>query len=349
MTLLFPESVTTSSCTPVPEMGWHLPVGVAIGLLGLIAALYPIIGDPMIRRFEKAERPWPKRIVLAVWIFVFIGFAALELHFIKIQEAHQDEQHTYEMCVQDARFTQTINGLNQNLRTEEKTLSGVDAAVTGIKTNIGETTDALNMFTGHDSFPYFDFNDPEFRQGYAKKIGRYPVSDVSVTFYTGDCGNQEGLGSCRYVRSLGSKTFSEINDFLPTPPPAAKYSRTQGIPFTLNTDSGPVHLAIASITARNGLWREFIVLTQVKRPDGYPLNERDIRMYQVLRDARGRPNGRDIIRGCRTMGMPESLLGFDLIDEANVRVYGKPIHLLPSTEGGIAKSGIVFKKPQDCD
>lgn len=330
-------------------MVWHLSVGRAIGLLGLVAAAYPFFGDPIVRMLENANKLWTKRLVIALWVVGFTCLTALEWRSITIQDAHQDEQHKYETCLQEERFNKTIDGLNQNLDTTQHTLSGVTEAVSGIDTNINQTKEALNLFMGTDSFPYFDFTDPTFQQGYAKKIGRYPVSDVTVTFYTGGCGNQEGLGACRYVVSMGTKTFAEINDFSPTPPPAAKYSHTQGIGFTLTETHPPIYTMFAYITARNGVWREFMQMAQVKSRDGFPQTERDIRIYETLRDDKGRPNGRNMIWECRTKGMPESALGFDLVDETNIRVYGKPIHVKSPEEGGIAASGIYFKTPVDCD
>jgi hypothetical protein len=351
---LFLLDATTSKCTPVPEMVWHLSVGKAIGLVGLVAAAYPIFGDPIVRKLENDGQLWLKRLIIVLWIGTFTALMAMEWRSITVQEAYQDKQHTFEMCLQQQRFDATIAGLNVNLGTTQDTLSGVKEAVSGIGTNIDQTKEALNLFTGEKSFPYLDFDSPDFLSGYAKKIGRYPVYDVTVNFgIVGNCGNMLGLGACRFGEPSVTKTFPEINDATPTPTPASDFPYSKGIRFTRKKKveySEPT--LVADITARNGLWREYFTWATIKDPKlgvaGVMRNERDIRIYETLRDSKGRPNGENLIWECRTKYMHPVNWDLDNLPYPAVYIYGKLAHLKEPEEGPI-DSGIKYKTPVDCD
>ncbi len=284
--------------------------------------------------------------VLVAWIAAFGLLTYQEWEAINIESEHQEKQREYELCLQQQRFAATIGGLNVNLGTTRTTLSEVKDAVNGINTDVGQTKEALNLFTGDDSFPYFDFDRPDFESGHAKKIGRYPISDVTVNFGAVDgCGNQLGLGACRFGWQLGTKYFPEIHDAMPTPTPAANFSYSAGIPFTLekNKDYSPQNMLVADITARNGIWREYFTWAQFKDPVlSFVGNERDIRIYETLRDEKGRPNGENLIWECRTKHMPR--VNWDLANSVHypTHIHGKLAHLNDPDHGLQIDAGIVI-------
>ncbi len=58
--------IDVSSCSEVPKMAAHLSVGKNIGLLAFVAALYPMFGDPLIRKLEEKKKLKWKR--LEFWL-----------------------------------------------------------------------------------------------------------------------------------------------------------------------------------------------------------------------------------------------------------------------------------------
>jgi len=162
---------------PCPEMvshwwKWHPPVGVFIGILGLLSVLVPLFRSwNTIPRVEKA-----------IWTGAMFILLLLELRTIYLDRSDHDAEQAKARCEQLEQFRniagQLTTAIQDNERHFDQTLAKVD--------------DAINTETGGDSYCYIDFSATDIATDgrqlpyfylipYLIKVGKYPVRDIVAT------------------------------------------------------------------------------------------------------------------------------------------------------------------------
>ena len=162
---------------PCPEIvhhwwSWHPPVGVFIGILGLLSVLVPLFRSwNTISRAEKA-----------IWTGAMFLLLLLELRTIYLDRSDHDAEQAKARCEQLMQFRsiagQLTTAIRENQRHFDQTLTKVN--------------DAINTETGGDSYCYIEFSATDiaidghklpyfYAIPYLNKVGRYPVRDIVAT------------------------------------------------------------------------------------------------------------------------------------------------------------------------
>jgi len=315
----------TIPCEAVPELKWHLSVGIAIGILGFLGVVVPLIRDKQWKRWEKDEKPW-RRWEVAGWTACCFVLLVFELHSIGEQEEHQRLQQVNDACVQQNRFDDTVGKLDTSIKQAQKAAE--------------ESKEAVDTVTGGDTFPYMDFGDPSLQYATSHKVGKFPLRNIHVEITdSSECGTDEGFG-CKYTQYLGRKTIPEIN-------PGSFVRGAEGRFYIKDLEGDgksplsthPTHLTI-NLSADNGEWIEYFWVYTHTPPFRMEQYDRAIRIYELLYDSQGTRNGRNLIWECQSKDFPKESLGFDLVNDPNVRMYGVPIHIKSLEQGGFKASVI---------
>jgi hypothetical protein len=118
----------------VKMWGWYPPVGVFIGVLGLLGIVVPLFRD--IAKIGKWER--------ALWTFVFFALVLLELRSIY----HDRDKHDEEQAKASAEQLEGFQKVGKDIE------RAIAESNRNFNTTIGRTNAILENITGGISFPY---------------------------------------------------------------------------------------------------------------------------------------------------------------------------------------------------
>lgn len=138
---------------------WYPPVGVFIGILGLVGVLVPLLRD--LTKLGKWEK--------ALWTALMFVLVLLEIRSIYLDRAAHDREQAAARAEQLRQFEAIAQRIDTSIANGQKQF---DATMSGIKQNI-------KTITGGESFCYLMIADngtlPTFIHS-----GNYPLTDVSV-------------------------------------------------------------------------------------------------------------------------------------------------------------------------
>jgi hypothetical protein len=347
--------IALETCKDVLSVPWYvLPVGWASVTLAAVSVVPPLISDSLTK--NKISR--------AIWIIVIVTCLYLEWSAISWDDLKRTSERVHDECISRNQFATVGNNLNLNFY---KTGMGIQQSVqaaqqsfTAATNSFDKAAQAVNILTGGNSFPYVDFDQPYGQMAVAKKIGKFPIHELTATFFTGACDNMGIWGGCKYVEHLGTKTIHEINmGAIAEGSRGSVKSGPGGISFPMSEVLPPdkqgylssgVPLMLIDLTASNGVWREYFWTYAKISPNGALLDyKKSIRIYSTRVDSNGRTLGRNLIWECRSKGFPEKMLGADFFDGSNITYYGHPLHIKPPEEGGIAASNLPHVDVSECN
>jgi hypothetical protein len=123
---------------------WHPPVGVWIGILGLLGVIVPLVRDP--QRIGKREK--------AIWTFVLFAFLLLEIKSVYQDRNEHDTEQRLARERSEHNFQTIANGISETIRTSERQF---EATMRKSDKIMGGVSDSIRTQTGGDSFAYITF------------------------------------------------------------------------------------------------------------------------------------------------------------------------------------------------
>ncbi len=109
---------------------WHPPVGVAVGLAGLIAVFFPLI-----RSWDKIS---PKE--RASWVALFVTLFGIEFRTIYRDQIEKDQARDLATCQQMQQFRASVAGLENIVGGGSYTVLTLYSSTFGILTNKGSSS-----------------------------------------------------------------------------------------------------------------------------------------------------------------------------------------------------------------
>lgn len=120
---------------------WHPPVGVWIGILGLLGVIVPLIRDLQNRRPERA-----------VWTFVMFALLLLEIKSVYQDRNEHDEQQAKARALETESFKEIADGINGAIQQSDQhfqaTMGSTDALITSTATTAGMSRQTLDRLIG---------------------------------------------------------------------------------------------------------------------------------------------------------------------------------------------------------
>jgi len=213
--------VCGAQCSFGNTWAWHPPVGVWIGILGLLGVIVPLIRD--INNIGRREK--------AVWTLVMFSLLLLEIKSVYQDRNEHDLQQAEARASEERNFEAIASGIKESIAESDRnfteTMSGLDASV---KTS-----------TGGSSFCFIRF---VFRGSSAELVllhqGAYPLADVSVRIFDSDSFRFNTQTQPIHVGTVPVRGSQELTQIVLPDMLEKKY--------------------IASFTARNGAWDQLIFL-----------------------------------------------------------------------------------------
>ena len=254
---------------PCPEIvhhwwQWHPSVGVAIGFLAGFGVVVPWLTGEVQSRGKKA-----------LWSCVMFVFVGIELWAIHRSEVEHDEDQRHAWCLQEQKFGQIANQLQNSVESNNQNFGTVMSEATKVFDQTSSAAisarNAVNDITGGDGFIYLAFYGGPDSLASIVKVGTTPLYNVDVSVV--DCrGSFEHILpnepvarrlGCFVLDSFGGK---RLGDFPALKGPESgswtlslQELRGQRLPVRLFPTQDKVYLR-ASFSARNGNWTEYIWL-----------------------------------------------------------------------------------------
>ncbi len=152
---------------------WYPPVGVFIGILGLIGVLVPLLRDlTKIGKWEKA-----------LWTFVMFALVLLEIRSIYLDRSAHDREQAAARAEQLSQFEAIAQRIDTSIANSQKQF---DATMSGIGKNI-------DTVTGASDYGYIIFNIGQGSMAFIH-VGDHPLYEVEARFVDTDNLNAAPLG-----------------------------------------------------------------------------------------------------------------------------------------------------------
>lgn len=247
---------------------WHPPIGVWIGILGVLGIIVPLIRD--IAKIGKGEK--------AIWTAVMFVLLLLELKTLYQDRSEHDREQAEARAEQLRQFESIARGINQTLETSQNEFASTMERSNQIMTAVGTS---IKTQTGGDSFGYLTFtpesanlrfngsppsSSPQFMVSITSR-GKYPLRETHCTLM--DDGRRLQAVQ-EYNKHPDGNWINAINStdrtyYIPylrpqsTEAPTGDVEMLDLIPMGPN-DSDDVTVACSSF---NGYWNERLHLRRV--------------------------------------------------------------------------------------
>jgi hypothetical protein len=185
---------------------WHPPVGVWIGILGLLGVVVPLTRD--LAKMGKWEK--------AIWTAVMFVLLGLELKSVYQDRREHDEQQAEARAEQIAQFDRIAKGIKQTIDTSERQFEETMARSDKI---MGRTNEVLAGVTGGNSFAYVspqNFSGDQF-PGIVWNNGEQALVGLTLTIaHTSDPVQVWGATFFKpiFIGTIGPHDHAPIPDFL---------------------------------------------------------------------------------------------------------------------------------------
>lgn len=235
---------------------WHPPVGVWIGILGLLGVLVPFFRD--LARIGRHER--------ALWTVVMFALLLLEIKSVYQDRNEHDLQQAEARERETKNFERIAKGITEAIDVSDKnfaeTMNRSNLILAGVR-------DTIKTQTGGDSFAFVTFT-PEPNQQFLIAItshGKYPLRDIHVTMMDEERRlqamqefNKHPEGD--WIKAIqGGDTYFQIPYLRPQGPeaPSGDVEILGGYPFG-SKDTNDLTIAFSSL---NGHWNERLHLRRI--------------------------------------------------------------------------------------
>jgi len=142
---MFPSEIL-ASCPAVEPVGWHLSVGVGIGILGFLGVVVPLVRE----RIGRKER--------AIWTALLAILLFLELRSIRLDQIQHDREQAFASCEQLQSFQKLAATLESTAAASksqyESTIGQVNGILGKTQTIAGLAERNLQNVTGGKSFGF---------------------------------------------------------------------------------------------------------------------------------------------------------------------------------------------------
>lgn len=214
---------------------WHPPVGVWIGILGLLGVLVPLIRD--LNKIGKREK--------AAWTFVMFSLLLLEIKSVYQDRNEHDNQQAEARRREENNFREIANGIEKNIADSDRNFNAT----------IGKTNEVLENITGGKSFAVVT---PQVWSGLVPiplsiyNHGRQTLTGVTVTILNSrdwDLKNPRSFYET-HVINVGSLHPGELRLLKETLTPKENGFQEDGVP----ADQFQLDIAAQNFTATENLF-----------------------------------------------------------------------------------------------
>lgn len=278
-------------CSPVVPTPWHPPVGVFIGLLGLLGVLVPLLREKIGLR-EKAS-----------WTLILTVCLLLELRSIRLDQIQHDREQDFAVCQQLHSFQAIADSLSKASTTNQ---TQYDTTIKQVGKVLDTTQKNLDAISGGNSFAYILPNlypaVTVFRMSITNN-GSNPLFGVEVRMSkiaTGDCDYFEqvrkatkGQEGKTVTVTIGPCTLDD--GISPIAVGSLSGRETLQIPGAIDAGADCGAKYIVQVTAQNGHSLEVLRFRKAKNGNGCAYSE-SVTKSKLIKDGLGYdfPVGKDI-------------------------------------------------------
>jgi hypothetical protein len=225
---------------------WHPPVGVWIGILGLLGVLVPLIRD--IERIGKREK--------AVWTFIMFSLLLLE-----IKSVYQDRnEHDEEQAEARERETKNFQSIAKEIEGAiEQSQQHFDATMKKSDKLISVTQESLNNITGGRSYAFVAAGIGPQGPPFSLEVwvkGKYGVHHLAADMQT----VLDGRDAETAKRQLQTKHSLPLGngEFLPGPTPISEAITPGRYAITIISGNQWIQETLDIAQCSDGQWSEAI-------------------------------------------------------------------------------------------